>query len=384
MKTGEQARPDPLAVLRQVSAETRRRTLFRVYLGYARGTGTTTTMLDEGRRRGGRGTDVVVASYRIHGDPTAALRDLEVVASARRPATEQDLDVDAVLARNPEVVCVDDLAAADSGGRPRLESVARLLAAGITVLGTLHALSIKGTANAFATLLGSNPPGPLIDDRALEAIDELELVDVTPAELLERLRERSVLRPADLAVALQSELRLAVLEGLRESAFRIIAEHADRQLVGYMRESKVETPWEVRGRIALCLEVRPGLEDRIRRAHSYAAAQDAKFTVVSVRTRQQTETEKEWMGGYASLTHQLGGEFVHLHGRSVAAALVAYIQESLATEMILGHRRRARWLPGDTTSEVIRRLSGVDVHILRAPTDLGASPTSVGRQLSLS
>ena len=111
-----------------------------------------------------------------------------------------------------------------------------------------------------------------------------------------------------------------------------------------------------------------GLEKRIRRAFAYAAAQDAKFTVVSVRTKSQNDTEKDWRGGCASLTHQLGGEFVHLHGRSVAATLVVYIQESLATEAILGHRHHARWLPGDTTSEVIRRLSGVDVHILRADT----------------
>jgi len=356
-------------VLRQVSAETRRRTLFRVYLGYARGAGTTTAMLEEGRRRAGRGTDVVVASYRVHGDPALALYDLEVLGAARRPATEQRLDVKAVLTRNPEVVCIDDLAAPDAGGRPRLEAVAELLAAGITVLGTLHALSIRSTADAFATLLGSNLPRPLVEDAALESIDELELVDVTPADLLERLREQVVLRPADMAVALQAELRQAVLEGLRETAFRIIAEAADRQLVDYMRESKVESPWEVRGRIVLCLQPEANLERRIRRAFAYAAAQDAKFTVVSVRTKSQTDTEKEWMGGCASLTHQLGGEFVHLYGRSVAATLVAYIQESLATEVILGHRRHARWLPGDTTSEVIRRLSGVDVHILRADTD---------------
>ena len=74
------------------------------------------------------------------------------------------------------------------------------------------------------------------------------------------------------------------------------------------------------------------------------------------------------MGGYAALTHQLGGEFVHLHGSSVASALVEYIRDSLATEVILGHRRRSRWLPADTTSEVIRRLSGVDVHILKGPS----------------
>jgi K+-sensing histidine kinase KdpD len=124
-------------------------------------------------------------------------------------------------------------------------------------------------------------------------------------------------------------------------------------------------PWEVRGRIVLGIAVERGLENRIRRAAAYAQVQDAKFSVVSVRTRRQTEQEKEWMGGYAALTHQLGGEFVHLHGRPVAKVLVAYVHESLATEVILGHRRRNRWMPGDTTSEVIRRLQGVDVHIRR-------------------
>lgn len=366
MSSRNVVRPDPMEVLKRVSAETRRRVLFRVYLGYARGAGATTAMLDEARRRSGRGTDVIVAAYRVHGDADQSLRDVEVLGAARHRRAEMHLDVDAVLARNPEVVCIDDLAEADVDGRPRLEAVSRLLAAGITVLATLHVLSIKSTASAFASMLGKAPLRPLIEDGALEAIDELELVDITPADLLQRLREQQILSPAELALALQRDLRLNALEALRESAFRVIAEHADRQLVGFMRENNVATPWEVRGRIVLCIAPQRDLERRIRRAHAYAAAQDAKFAVVSVRTRQLTDEEKAWMGGYAALTHQLGGEYVHLHGRSVAAALVDHIHESLATEVILGHRRRSRWLPGDTTSEVIRRLSGVDVHILRA------------------
>jgi two-component system sensor histidine kinase KdpD len=362
----EQQRPDPLQILRQISSETRRRVLFRVYLGYARGAGTTTVMLDEARRRSGRGTDVVVASYGVHGKPDAALRDLEVLGARRHPPAGQALDVEKVLARNPEVVCIDDLAELEPDGRPRIEAVARLLAAGITVLATLHLLSIKSTATAFGVMLGSGPPGALIEDAALEAIDELELVDVTPADLLQRLREQGLLAPAELAVALQRELRLTVLEALRESAFRVIAEHADRQLVGYMRATGVMVPWEVRGRIVLALPVGRGLEGRIQRAGAYAQAQNAQFSVVSVRPPNLSDEEKEWLGAYVTLTHKLGGEFVHLRGRSVAAALVEYIRESLATELILGHRRRTRWLPGDTTSEVIRRLSGVDVHILRS------------------
>lgn len=363
--TGHETRPDPMQVLRQISSETGRRVLFRVYLGYARGVGATTAMLDEARRRRGRGTDVVVAAYRVHGDVDNALRDLDVLGTNRLRPDHAALDVPAVLARNPDVVCIDDLAETDQDGRPRIEDVSSLLAAGVTVLATVHLLSIKSMAEAYASMLNSTAPKALIDDSALEAIDELELIDITPADLLQRMREQPVLRPAELAVALQRELRLTMLEALRESAFRVIAEHADRQLVAFMREAGVAVPWDVRGRIVLALPVQRGLENRIRRTAAYAQAQDAKFSVVSVRTRSLADEQKKWMGAYATLTHQLGGEFVHLHGRSVARRLVDYVHQSLATELVLGHRRRGRWMPGDTTSEVIRRLSGVDVHILR-------------------
>jgi two-component system sensor histidine kinase KdpD len=363
--TGDHFRPDPMQVLRQISAETGRRVLFRVYLGYARGIGATTAMLDEGRRRRGRGTDAVVGAYRVHGDVGYALRDLDVLGGGRDPTNAKIVDVDAVLARNPDVVCIDDLADSDSAGQVRIEDVSRLMAAGITVLATLHLLSVKSMAKAYSSMLGTNPPSGVIDDAALEAIDELELVDITPADLLQRLRDQPVLQPAELAVALQRELRVAMLEALRESAFRLIAEHADRQVVSYMRASGVEVAWDVRGRIVLGIPVARGLENRIRRTAAYAQLQDAKFSVVSVRARGLTAEQREWMGAYAALTHQLGGEFVHLHGRSVARTLIDYVHESLATELILGHRRRNRWMPGDTTSEVIRRLSGVDVHVLR-------------------
>jgi two-component system, OmpR family, sensor histidine kinase KdpD len=362
----EHNRPDPMQVLRQISAETRRRVLFRVYLGYARGVGATTAMLDEGRRRRSRGTDVVVASYRVHGNASSALRELEVLGVPRERPARQALDVDAVLGRNPDVVCIDDLAEVEADGRPRIEAVSRLLAAGITVLATVHLLSIESMAKAFGAMVGGAAHGALIEDSALEAMDELELIDVTPADLLQRMREQPILRPAELAVALQRELRLSMLDALRESAFRVIAEHADRQLVRFMRESGIKEPWDVRGRIVLGVPVERGLEGRIRRAAAYAQMQDAKFSVVSVRTRSLSDEQKEWMGSYAALTHQLGGEFVHLHGASVAGTLVDYVHQSLATEVILGHRRRNRWMPGDTTSEVVRRLSGVDVHVLRA------------------
>lgn len=361
---GDHERPRPSDLLRQLSSDGRRRASLRVYLQYASGCGATTTMLDEARRRTSRGTDAVVAAYRVHDDPVEALAGLEVLnGPPATRGTELRLDLDRVLARNPEVVVVDDLSAPTVDGRACWEVLPALLKAGIVVLATLHLLSLRQTAAGFRDTAAAGQGRPLVDDAVLATIDELELVDIPVDELVQRLRETRMLRPADLARMLQRELRPDVLRALREAAFRLIAQHADRQLARYLRETG--SPWEARGQIVLCVPIQPGLEERIRRVGRRAAEQEAGFHVVTVRRRRLRDEEKVLIGGYAALTHQLGGRFVTLYGRSIATALSTYVRRTMATEVVLGHRRRPRWRPWDTTSDVIRRLSGVDVHVLR-------------------
>jgi len=373
MSRSELQRPDPAEVLRRLTVEGRPKALFRTYLGYARGCGATTAMLDEARRRASRGTDVVVAAYSVHDDTASVLGGLEVLGGRVGKRPTRALDMEKLLARNPQVACVDDLTAPDSNGRPVFESVPQILAAGITVLATLHLLSIASAARSFADLVDApSDDEQLVDDRFLAAIHELELVDLPPDDLLDRLRSAPIMAPAALAMAMQRELRPDVLDALRELAFRVIADHTDRDMLGYLAENRMPIRWEVRGRIVLCLPPRAGLEERINFAARYAAAMDAKFTVATVRTRALDSEHKELMGGYAALTHKLGGEFVHLHGRSVATTLRDFIRTSLATEVILGHRS-SRWTPWDTTSELIRGLAGVDVHILRKSAGPAAS-----------
>src|SRR6202022_846879 len=270
--------------------------------------------------------------------------------------------VAAILARNPEVACIDDLMGLDLRKRPRIESVPRMLDAGITVLATLHLLSVRGAAAAVSGMLGEQPPEPLLGDEVFDRIDELEYVDITPEDLLQRIRADSILTPAELAVGMQRELRPAVLSVLRETALRLTAEHVDKKLSSYL--PMTDSPLEFRGRIVLCLPVAPGMEQRIRDVAQYAATQGAKLSVVTVRSRNLSDDEKGWLGSYASITYQLHGEFVRLEGRSVAQALVRYIRSVSATEVMLGHRRH--WRPWGTTTEVIGSLDGVDVHILRA------------------
>lgn len=370
---GERLTPERL--LRREQENARRRAGVRVYLGYAHGCGTTTAMLDEARRRRSRGTDVVVAA--VDTGSTGSLNGLELVGAPDGQAAADRLDLDALLARNPEVVCIDDLNGADTEGRPRAEAIPRLLLAGFTVLGTLHLLDLAGVRKSYASLLKDRSPGTVVGDDVLPQIDELEMVDVTPAVLLERLRRGEIMPPAEAARALQVEFRPQVLAALREMAFRVVAEHTDRRLLAYMRERQIEAPWEARPRVVACIPPRPGMADQLEQVAAHADRHDSPLAVVSVRPSRLSESQRRWLGEYAALVHQKGGEFVSLYGRNVAATIAAYVRSTLTTELVLGRRRRS-WRPWDTTSVLIRSLSDVDVHILRRkePAEAGSRATA--------
>ena len=367
----ERQRSTPEALLRAEQRAGRRSADVRAYLGYADGSGTTTAMLDEARRRRSRGTDVVVAAINPRVS-AAELASLEMLGGPDAPAAHDRLDVEALLSRNPEVAVVDELNGHDTEGRLRAESLSRLVEAGITVLGTLHLLDLAGVRESYAPLLKERAPGSALPDDVLTRIDELEIVDVTPAVLLERLRRGEIMSPAEAARALQAEFRPQILSALREMAFRLIADHTDRRLVAYMREWKIEEPWEARPRLVACIPPRRGMEARIRRMAALAARVAAQLTVVSVRPPNLSEEERRWLGEYAALVHREGGEFVSLYGRNVAATLADYLRKTLNTEVVLGRRNR-RWRPWDTTSTLIRQLEDVDVHILRREE---ATPTT--------
>jgi K+-sensing histidine kinase KdpD len=343
----------------------------RVYLGYADGSGTTTAMLDEARRRRARGSDVVIAAINPR-VPATDLASFEILGGPNAPAAHDRLDIEALLSRNPEVAVVDELNGLDTEGRLRAESFSRLVEAGITVLGTLHLLDLASVRESYAPLLQERAPGSVLSDDVLAGIDELEIVDVTPAVLLERLRRGEIMSPADAARALQAEFRPQVLSALREVAFRLIAEHTDRRLVAYMRERKIEEPWEARPRLVACIPPRPGMEPIIQRMAKFAARTAAQFTVVTVRPPRLSEPERRWLGEYAALVHRDNGEYVSLYGRNVAATLAGYLRKTLNTEVVLGRPQR-RWRPWRTTSTLIRLLEDIDVHILRRDQPVPAS-----------
>ena len=356
-------RPDSDALLRALHASASRAGL-RVYLGYSRGVGTTLAMLEEAGRRRARGTDVVVAAIKTGRRPAgdAALEGLEILGGPNSPAVQGHVDVAALLRRNPEVACLDDLAELDTEGRPITDSIAKLLRSGMVLLATLHLTDVRSTVEGMGQLLGA-PPQHVVDDSVLELVTELEIIDITPAALDERLRRGEIVPARDAARARAEAFRPDVLAALRELAFRLLAEHTDRRLVAYMRERGIATPWEVKPRVLLGVPPRAGMEDVIRRAATMATRLDARLTAVTVRDRPRSEQEIQLLGGYAALTHQLGGEFVTLYERDPARALTAYARSILATHVVVTRGRGRR----GTLRQLIRLLTDVDVHILPQP-----------------
>ncbi|MGH7910364.1 MAG: hypothetical protein ACREOV_01435, partial [Candidatus Dormibacteraceae bacterium] len=310
-----------------------------------------------------RGTDVVVGAVRSRGGAEEATAGLEVLGGPDGAAMRDRLDVGAVLARNPDVCCIDDLAGLDTEERPRVVSVRRLLRAGITVLATLHVLDLRSTRRAYQSLIGRRP-GPLVEDLMLVRADEIELVDLPPEDLLVRLREGQVLPPAERARALQGEFRRDVLAGLRESALRLVADHTDARLV-HLTRHPVAGAVEARPRIVLCVQPEPALEPRIRRVAKVAEMQDAKLTVLSVRPQRLADGQRSLLGDYAALTHRLGGEFVTRHGPDPAGAIVEYVEKTATNEVVVGRPSRRRVPSRDVVAQLSRRLPDVTLNVRR-------------------
>src|SRR5256712_6041136 len=193
---GEPQRSEPEDLLRAQQRAGLRSPDVRVYLGYADGSGTTTVMLEEARRRRSRGTDVVIAAInpRI---PATELASLELLGGPDGPAAHDRLNVEALLSRNPEVAVLDELNGLDSEGHLRAESLPRLVEAGITVLGTLHLLDLASVRESYAPLLKERGPGSALPDDVLTRIDELEIVDVTPPVLLGPRPRGQIMSPAE-------------------------------------------------------------------------------------------------------------------------------------------------------------------------------------------
>jgi two-component system sensor histidine kinase KdpD len=363
----------------------------RIYLGYAPGAGTTCALLREGHRRAEHGTDVVVAIAETHGRPhtEALLAGLEIIPPANVPyqgTTVEEIDLGAVLARRPAVALVDDLAHCNvpgAGHARRWQDAGELLAAGIDVISTVCIGQLESLSDVVEKITGV-PHRETVPDPVVRTAGEVELVDVAPQALQERLAHGHIYPAERAGAALGSWFQTPNLSALRELALLWLA----GKLASDRRESRPGGPvpgdHQARERVVVALSGGPEGETLIRRAARIAAWSAGDLLAVhAAGPAGQSAAGRAALAAQRQLTVSLGGTYHELADSDIPAALLAFAQAADATALVLGVTRRTRLAPPPlaTTirSQLIRRGGGIGVHIVSClPTANGGPPAEPG------
>ncbi|RSM68579.1 histidine kinase [Actinoplanes sp. ATCC 53533] len=348
----------------------------RIFLGAAPGVGKTYTMLQEASRRAGRGADVVVGLVETYGrrHTSAMLGDLEVLPRrtvAHRGAEFTELDLDAVLARRPELVVVDELAHTNVPGArhaKRWQDVHELLDAGIDVLTTVNVQHLESLNDVVAQITGVRQR-ETVPDGVVRAAEQVELVDLTPEALRRRMAHGDIYRPEQVDAALGNYFRAGNLTALRELALLWLADKVEEQLDAYRADHGISATWETRERVVVALTGGPEGETLIRRAARIAArGRGADLMAVHVtRDDGLAGADPATLSRQRVLVESLGGSYHQVIGADVARALLEFARAVNATQIVLGASSRGRFAQllaagvGATTAA----LSGtIDVHLV--------------------
>jgi two-component system, OmpR family, sensor histidine kinase KdpD len=348
----------------------------RIYLGAAPGVGKTYAMLHEAHRRAERGTDVVVGFVETYGRAkTAALLDgLEVVPRRTlgyRGTTFEEMDVEAILARRPQVAVVDELAHTNVPGSrhpKRWQDVEELLAAGISVLSTVNVAHLESLNDVVQTITGV-PQREAVPDEVVRAAGQVELVDITPEALRRRMAHGNVYPPEKVDAALGNYFRVGNLTALRELALLWLAGKVDEQLDRYRAEHGIAATWETRERVVVALTGGPEGDTLIRRAARIAArSTGADLLAVHVsRSDGLTGADPANLARQRALVESLGGSYHQIVGEDVPRALLDFARTENATQLVLGASRRGRLaqLVSPGIGATATKLSGsIDVHMV--------------------
>ena len=333
-----------------------RRGELRIYVGFAAGVGKTFAMLGEGRRRRDRGTDVVIGFIETHGRPRTAeqVGDLEIVPRrtvVHRGSSFEEMDVDAIVARSPEVALVDELAHTNVPGSrnaKRWQDVEELLAAGIDVITTVNIQHLESLNDVVERITGV-PQRETIPDEIVRAADQQELVDMTPHALRRRMAHGNVYPPEKVDAALGNYFREGNLGALRELALLWMADRVDESLHEYMQVHDIEGPWETRERVLVGVTGRPEEDEvLIRRAARMATRRGGDLIAAHV-VAEDGVAEPSALEAARNLVRMLGGTWREVVGASVPDALLDVARAENVTQVVLGASDRSRWaelLPG--------------------------------------
>lgn len=368
----------------------------RVLLGAAPGVGKTYAMLEEGRHLLGEGKDVVIALVETHDRaPTAAMTaGLEIaprMTVSYRGVERTEMDIDAVLARHPDVALVDELAhtnAAGSRHEKRWQDVDQLLGSGIDVISTVNVQHIESLNDVVQQITGV-PQHETIPDEVLRTADQVEIIDLAPQSLRDRLSEGLVYPANRVDAALSNYFRLGNLTALRELALLWIADDVDEALQNYRAEHGIDSKWEARERVVVSLAGGPEGETLLRRGARIASrSAGGELVAVHVTTPDGLrDASPHALAAQQTLTEHLGGTYHQVVGDDVPTALVDFARSINATQLVIGVSRRsrlARVLTGPGIGATIIRQAGrIDVHIVNHDAAGGTSSLPrLGRALS--
>jgi two-component system sensor histidine kinase KdpD len=372
-------RPSPEALLEKAKKEEGRRGRLKIFLGAAPGVGKTYEMLQEARARLKEGKDVVVGVVETHGrEETEALTEgLEAVPRHKLEYKDrrlEEMDLDALLARRPTLALVDELAHTNVEGSrhpKRYQDVEELLSNGIDVYTTLNIQHIESLNDVVAQITRVRVR-ETVPDSILDRADAIELVDITPEDLIQRLKQGKVYVPKQAERALEHFFSPANLTALRELALRRTAERVDEQLLTEMQARAIPGPWAAGERLLVCVSEDPrsaGLVRYTRRLADRLHAQWTALYVESKRSLSLTEVERDRIADTLRLALALGGEAVTIPtgDRSIADDVIAFAQANNITQVIIGKSTRTWWfelLHGSVVGELVRRCGNISVHVI--------------------
>lgn len=372
-------RPNPDQLLERVRAEEKQRARgeLKIFLGYAAGVGKTYAMLDAASHKQSSGMDVVIAYVETHkrAETDALTRDLEVIPRKQinyRGTVLTEMDVDAVLARKPQLALVDELAHTNSPGSrhpKRYHDVEELLAAGINVYSTLNIQHLESLNDVVAQITGV-VMHETIPDGVIDEATEIELVDLPPEELLQRLKDGKVYVPDQAARAIEQFFRKGNLTALRELALRRAAARVDDQMLDYMESRAIAGPWPASERLLVCINPSELSERLVRTGRRLADELKAEWHALYVETPDQVRsstTERERIARIVGLAEDLGAQVTTLPSPDIAATVLQFARNHNITKIIAGkpmHSRLREMFRGSVVDQIIRHSGSIDVYVI--------------------
>ncbi len=372
-------RPSPEALLEAARREERRVGKLRIFVGAAPGVGKTYEMLQQAHARKKDGYDVVIGIVETHGrhDTEALLEGLEVVPRKHVEYKGQSLtemDLDAIIARRPQIVLVDELAHTNAEGSrhpKRYLDVEELMSHGIDVYTTVNIQHIESLNDVVAQITHVRVR-ETVPDAVFDRADAVELVDLTPDDLIARLKEGKVYVPKQAERALEHFFSPANLTALRELALRRTAERVDEQLLSELQAHAIQGPWAAGERFLVCISEDQRAAGLVRYAKRLADRLHGPWTALYVegrRSLQLSEDQRDRIADTLRLAEALGGEPVTLPSgdRNIAEDVIGYAQANNVTQIIIGKSTRTRWfeiLHGSVVHDLARRSGNISVHVI--------------------